>query len=130
MELLPFDLEAFKRDPMRLRYRADNGNVLVRAGTFSDDVVVAEWRDEFRSWFVAYGPESFGCIGLAPKTRKVIARPFRHNGSASDVCVSTDDTNAAGMETSHPYLDPRYEWIKPHSVRLTNDGRIEIEIPE
>lgn len=68
-KLIPFDLEAYKREPERLRYHNGDNPLWsgVVAGKNVGNVVVAKWRATAN----VYDKEGFHLLRLAAKTQKV-----------------------------------------------------------
>ena len=126
--LLKFDMEAFKADPMRVRYLCGSGEVLLPAEAGEVlGIIAVRWIGG--AWPIIYrqgdGDLDYKQLRLSPKTRKVMARVYRDTqGKVDSVSGERHD-----LTKRWPFGYATTEWIKPLSVRLTDDGLIELEIP-
>lgn len=108
-KLIPFDFEAFKADPSRLR-RPD-GSKAKRASVALNDAIAVMWDgDTFAHVYLA---QHFSYIRLAAKTRIVRVRVFRILGTGA-ISVAT---NATGANLDAPGV---YPWISdPVEIEIT-----------
>ena len=74
-DLLPFDVEEFKKDPMRLRH--GDGTKVVEAHIFANGRLCVIWASCADS-MSSYVPHEHKWLRLAPKTRTIWVRLYRN----------------------------------------------------